>query len=244
MLTKKFLTLRFNTGGLPGAELARKYGCKTCSVALLTPDGELAARYLDHPSGAKIAEGITGIPEVTAGEEQLARLKAKGITKANAEAVAFALKKIGTLPSPKAQETILGYLKDDTAPEAVHRGAILALTKQPEAAGELIPYLTDKRASLKAAAQSALIAMGQPGLPGLLEGLASESADVRAAVYGPAAVVTRNGRVSRDLTFWKTGKPDDRAKALADWKEWAATQLKPKSKDTPQGKDPPARKRK
>src|SRR5689334_4764633 len=99
-MTKKFLTLRFNTGGPPGNELARKYGCGQCSVALLSPDGEVVAKYLDHPTGAQVAEGIVSIPEVAAGEEQLAQLKAKGITKTNAESVAAALKKIGAITSP------------------------------------------------------------------------------------------------------------------------------------------------
>ena len=243
-MAKKFLTLRFNTRGLPGTELARKYGCETCSVALLSPDGEVMARYLDHPTGAQVADGIVGIPEVAAGEEQLAQLKAKGISKTNAESVAAALKKIGTLTSPKAQETILGFLKDESSPEAVQRGAILALSKQPAASKELVPYLTDKRTGIKSAAQSTLVAMGQPGLPGLLEALASESADERVAVYGAAATVTKNGKVARDVTFWKTGKPDDRAKALTEWKEWAANQLKPKAKDAPKGKDTPAPKKK
>lgn len=244
MLTKKFLTLRFNTGGPPGAELARKYGCNTCSVALLAPDGEVVARYLDKPSAAEIAGGIVGIPEVAAGEEQLARLKAAGITKSNAESVAAALKKIGTVTSPKAQETILGYLKDESSPEAVQRGAITALSRQPAAAKELVPYLTDKRTSIKAAAQSTLIAMGPAGLPGLLDGLESEKVEERVAAFGPAAAVTRNARVARDLTFWKTGKPDDRAKVLSDWKEWAANQNKPKAKDAPKGKDTPTARKK
>ena len=243
MLAKKFLTLRFNTRGLPGTELARKYGCETNSVALLAPDGEVVARYLDKPSGAQVGEGIVGIPEVLAGEEQLAQLKAKGVTKANAEQVGAALKKIGTLTSPKAQETILGYLKDETSPEAVQRGAILALAKQPAAAKDLVPYLTDKRTGIKSAAQSTLVAMGPAGLPGLLEGLASDNVDERVAVYGAAATVTKNGKVAKDVTFWKTGKPDDRAKALAEWKEWAATQAKPKPADGPKGKDTPAKKK-
>ena len=243
-MAKKFLTLRFNTRGLPGTDLARKYGCETNSVALLSPDGEVVARYLDKPSGAQVAEGIVGIPEVMAGEDQLAQLKAKGINKTNAELVGAALKKIGTITSPKAQETILGYLKDEAHPEAVHRGAIVALAKQPAASKELVPYLTDKRTSIKSAAQTTLIAMGQPGLPGLLDGLASDKVEERVAAYGPAAAVTKNGRVARDLGFWKTGKEEDRAKALTEWKEWAANQARPKPKDAPKGKDTPAAKKK
>jgi hypothetical protein len=99
--------------------------------------------------------------------------------------------------------------------------------------------LTDKRTSVKSAAQTTLIAMGQPGLPGLLEGLASENVDARVAAFGPASAVTKNGKVARDLTFWKSGKPEDRAKALTEWKEWTATQLKPKPKDAPKGKETP-----
>lgn len=233
MMAKKYMTLRFNTRGAPGNELARKYKCVTCSVAILTPDGEVAARYLDHPSGVHVAEGIVGVPEVAAGEEHLAQLKAKGITKANAESVAAALKKIGTLTSDKARDTILEYAKDDGVPEGVQRGAILALTKQPAAAKDLLPYLTDKRYPVKSATQTALIGMGLPGLPGVLDGLESDSVDARAAAFGVAAAVTKNGKVAKDLTFWKSGKPDDRAKALSDWKAWAEEHAKPKAKEEP-----------
>lgn len=232
-MAKKYTTLRFNTRGSPGVDLAQKYQCVTCSVAILTPDGEVAARYLDHPPGAQVAEGIVGVPEVAAGEEQLAQLKAKGITKANAESAAAALKRIGTLTSDKARDTILEYARDDTAPEGVQRGAILALAKQPAAAKDLVPYLTDKRYPIRSAAQTTLVAMGPAGLPAVLDGLESESVDARAACFAVASAVTRNGKVARDLTFWKSGKPDDRAKALAGWKEWAETQQKPKPKDEP-----------
>jgi hypothetical protein len=233
MMAKKYMTLRFNTRGAPGNELARKYKCGTCSVAILTPDGEVAARYVDHPTGAHVAEGIVGIPEVTAGEEQLAQLKAKGVTKANAESVAAALKKIGTLTSDKARDTILEYAKDDTGPEGVQRGAILALAKQPSASKELVPYLTDKRYPIKSAAQTTLVAMGLPGLSGLLDGLESDSVDARAACFAAASAVTKNGKVAKDLTFWKSGKPDDRAKALTEWKTWAEDHAKPKDKEEP-----------
>src|SRR5215213_407498 len=162
-MAKKYLTLRVNTRGPAGSDLARKYKCGTCSVALLTPDGEVAARYLDHPPGTQVAEGVVGVPEMAAGEEQLAQLKAKGITKANAESVAAALKRIGTVTSTHAQEVILEYAMDDAAPEGVQRGAILALAKQPAAAKEVVPYLTDKRYPIKSAAQTTLVAMGLPG---------------------------------------------------------------------------------
>ena len=244
MLAKKYLTLRFDTGGAPGSTLAGKYKCGNYSVLLLTPAGEVAARFTNHPTPAQIADGIVGIPEMTAGEELLAQLKEKGITKANAEAVAGALKRIGTVPSPKAQETILGFLKDESVPEAVHRGAILALGKQPAAAKDVVPFLTDKRAPFKSAAQTTLIAMGVPGLPAVLEGLESDSADVRTAAFYPAATVTRNAKLARDQTFWKTGKADDRAKAIQEWKDWVDGQLKPKPKDLPlpKGKEPTKKK--
>jgi len=235
-MSKKYLTLRFNLGGAPGNELARKYKCGNCSLAILTPEGEVAARYLDHPSGAQVAETIVGLPEVAAGEENLAQLKAKGITKTNAESVAAALKKIGTVTSDKARETILEYAKDDNGPEGVQRGAILALTKQPAAAKDLVGYLTDKRYPIKSAAQTTLTAMGLPGLPGVLEGMESDNVDARAAVFGVASTVTKNGKVAKDLTFWKTGKPDDRAKALGEWKTWAEDRAKPKAKEEPPAK--------
>jgi hypothetical protein len=235
-MTKKYLTLRFNTGGAPGIELARKYKCGNCSLAILTPDGEVAARYLDHPTSIQVAEGIVGMPEVAAGEEQLAQLKAKGVTKANAESVAAALKKIGTLTSDKARDTILEYAKDDNGPEGVQRGAILALTKQPSASKDLVAYLTDKRFPIKSAAQTTLIAMGLPGLPGVLDGLESDNVDARAATFGVASAVTKNGKMAKDLTFWKTGKPDDRGKALGEWKTWAEVHAKPKAKEEPPAK--------
>jgi hypothetical protein len=166
----------------------------------------------------------------------LAKEKEKGITKANADAVAAALKKIGAMESKKATETILEYAKDDKQPESLQRGAILALSKQPEAAKELIPYLTDKRYPIKSAAQTTLPAMGLKGLPAVLEGLASDNVDTRAACFGPASTVTKNGKIAKDLTFWKSGKEDARAKALDDWKAWAETQSKPNAKEEPKGK--------
>src|SRR5262249_19318369 len=159
------------------------------------------------PSGIQVAEGIVNIPEMAAGIEQLDQLKAKEITKANAESVATALKKIGTVTSDKARDTILEYAKDDNAPDGVLRGAILALNKQPPAAKEIVPYLTDSRFPIKSATQTTLQAMGLPGLPALLDGLASDSVDTRVACFGPASAVTKNGKVAKDLTFWKSGKP-------------------------------------
>jgi len=230
-MAKKYLTLRFNLRGAPGAELAAKYKCGQCSIAIIDGDGEVLARFLDHPHGFDIGDTIAAIPEVAAGYEQLAKEKEKGITKGNAESVAAALKKIGAMESKKATETILEYAKDDKQPEALQRGAILALAKQPEAAKELIPYLTDKRYPIKSAAQTTLPAMGLKGLPALLEGLASDNVDVRTACFSPAMTVTKNGKIAKDLTFWKSGKEDARTKALDEWKSWAETQLKPKPKD-------------
>jgi hypothetical protein len=235
-LAKKYLTLRFNLRGAPGAELAAKYKCGQCSVAILDSDGEVVARFLDHPKGFEIGETIAAIPDVAAGYEQLGQLKAKGITKANAESASAALKKIGAMESPKALETILEYAKDDKAPETLQRGAILALAKQPEAAKDLVPYLTDKRYPIKSAAQTTLPAMGIKALPALLEGLASESVDVRAACFGPAMTITKNGKIAKDLTFWKSGKEEARNKAIAEWKEWAEIQMKPKAKELPKAK--------
>lgn len=228
MFAKKYLTLRFNLRGAPGAELAAKYKCGQCSVAIIDGDGEVLARFLDHPKGVEMGETIAAIPDVAAGYEQLAKEKEKGITKTNADAVAAALKKIGAMESKKSLETILEYAKDDKQPEALQRGAILALAKQPEAAKELIPYLTDKRYPIKSAAQTTLPAMGLKGLPALLEGLASDNVDTRAACFAPASTVTKNGKIAKDLTFWKSGKEDARAKALDEWKTWTETQLKPK----------------
>lgn len=231
MLAKKYLTFKFNIVDKPVAEVARKYGCSNYSVLILSPTGEVAAKFTGHPTAAQIADAIVGIPEMAAGQELLAQLKEKGITKANAELVAVALKKIGTTTSANAEETILPYAKDDSAPEAVQRGAILALAKQPNAAKELVPYLTDKRFGIQSAAATTLTAMGPPGLPAVLDGLASDEVKVRVACFGPAMNITKNGKLAKDLTFWKTGKSDAREKALETWKEWAADQLKPKSKD-------------
>jgi hypothetical protein len=235
-LAKKYLILRFNLRGAPGAELAAKYKCGQCSVAILDSEGGVVARFLDHPKGYEIGDTIAAIPDVAAGYEQLGQLKAKGITKANAESASAALKKIGAMESKKALETILEYAKDDKAPEALQRGAILALARQPEAAKGLVPYLTDKRYPIKSAAQTTLPAMGIKGLPAILEGLGSDDVNVRAACFAPAMTVTKNGKIAKDLTFWKTGKEDARAKALSEWKDWAENQAKPKQKEVPKGK--------
>jgi len=141
------------------------------------------------------------------------------------------------MESKKALETIIEYARDDKQPEALQRGAILALAKQPAAAKDLVPYLTDKRYPIKSAAQTTLPAMGLKGLPPVLDGLASDNVDTRAACFGPASTVTKNGKIAKDLTFWKSGKEEARAKALDEWKAWAETQSKPKEKkEEPKGK--------
>src|SRR5262245_45426449 len=174
--------------------------------------------------------------------EQFAKIKEKGITKGNAESAAAALKRIGALPSAEARETILPYAKDDQAPETVQRGAILALAKHPDAAGDIVPYLTDKRFPIKSAAQTAVTGMGLKALPALLEALGSEDVNVRAAAFTPAAAATKSGKVSKDLGFWKTGKDDARSKALSEWKNWYDEQTKEKEKDAFKGQKEPKKK--
>jgi HEAT repeat protein len=228
MLAKKYVLLRQNSSGPLGKEIKDKYKIGRNSIALLTPEGEVIARLQNEPSAEDVFSAIDGLPDFRLGMEQLAKLKEKGVTKANADAVAGALRRIGAYPSDESRETILPYVKDDKAPEAVQSAAIRALAKHPAAAADLVPFLTDKRSAFRSAAQTALTGMGVKALPPLLDALGSEDVNVRAAAFGPAAAVTKSGKVSRDLGFWKTGKEEARAKALEDWRAWFDAQQTPK----------------
>ena len=231
VLAKKYVLVRQDSSGPLAKDIRDKYKVSRNSIAILTSDGEVLARLQNEPPPEAVYNAIEGIPEFRAGNEQLMKLKDAGITKANAEAVATALKRIGTLQTKEASDIIVEFAKDDKALETVQRGAILALGKHPEAAGDVIPYLTDKRYPIKSAAQTTVTAMGIKALPALLEGLASESVDSRAACFGPAMTATKNAKLAKDLTFWKTGKEDARSKALTEWKTWYEEQSKPKAKD-------------
>jgi hypothetical protein len=228
VLAKKYVLLRQDSSGPLAKETRDKYKVTRNSVALIAPDGQVLTRLLNEPSADDVFAAVDGLPDFRNGMEQLAKLKEKGITKANADSAAAALKRIGAFASEEARETILPYAKDDKAPEAVQRGAILALGKHPDAAGDIVPYLTDKRYPIKSAAQTAVTAMGYRALPELFKGLASEDVDMRVACFSPASAATKSAKLSRDVGLWKTGKEDVRSKALAEWKKWYDDQEKAK----------------
>jgi hypothetical protein len=228
VLARKYVLVRLDSSGPLAKDIRDKYKVGRNSVSLISPEGEVLARLQNEPSADAVFAAIDGLPDFRLGMEQLAKLKDKGVTKANAAAFAGALRRVGAYPSDESRETILPYAKDDKAPEAVQRAAILALAKHPDAAADVVPYLTDKRFPIKSAAQSAVLGMGVKALPPLLEALGSEDVNARAAAFAPAAAVTKSGKISRDLGFWKTGKEDARAKALEEWKAWYEKQQTPK----------------
>jgi hypothetical protein len=228
ILAKKYVLLRQDSSGSLAKEIREKYKVGRNSVAIITPDGEVLARLTNEPTAEDVLAAVDGLPDFRVGMEQLSKLKEKGVTKANAETFAAALKRVGAFPSQESRETILPYAKDDSAPEAVQRAAILALSKHPAAAADVVPYLTDKRYPIKSAATTALTAMGPKALPALLDALASESVETRAAAFGPASAATKNAKLAKELGFWKTGKEDARAKALSEWRAWYEAQQTPK----------------
>jgi len=228
VLAKKYVLVRYDSSGPLAKEIRDKYKLRRNSIALITPEDEVLARLLNEPSADDVFTAVDGLTDFRNGMEQLSKLKEKGVTKGNAEAVAAALKRIGALASEEARTTILPYAKDDSAPETVQRGAILALGKHPDAAGEIVPYFTDKRYPIKSAAQTAVSAMGYKALPALFNGLASENVEMRTMCFGPANAATKNAKLSKDLAFWKTGKEEARTKALAEWQKWYDDQEKAK----------------
>lgn len=228
ILAKKYVLVRQDSSGPLAKEIRDKYKVGRNSVTIITPDGDVLARLTNEPTAEDVLAAVDGLPDFRVGMEQLAKLKEKGLTKANAESFAAALKRVGAFPSQESRETILPYAKDDNTPEAVQRAAILALGKHPDAAAEVVPYLADKRYPIKSAATTTLTAMGPKALPALLDALGSDNVDTRAAAFGPAAAVTKNGKLSKELGFWKTGKDDARAKALSEWRAWWEAQQTPK----------------
>jgi hypothetical protein len=228
VLAKKYVLVRQDSSGPLAREIRDKYKVGRNSVAILTPDGEVLARLTNEPSAEDVLAAVDGLPDFKNGMEQLAKLKEKGLSKANAESFAAALRRVGAFPSQESRETILPYAKDDSVPEVVQAAAIRALGKHPDAAAEVVPYLPDKRYPIKSAATAALTAMGPKALPALLDALGSEAVETRVAAFGPAAAVTRNGKLSKELGFWKTGSAEARAKALSEWRAWWEAQQTPK----------------
>jgi len=228
ILAKKYVLVRQDSSGSLAKDIRDKYKVGRNSVSILTPDGEVLARLTNEPTAEDVLAAVDGLPDFRVGMEQLAKLKEKGPTKANAESFAAALRRVGAFPSQESRETILPYVKDESAPEAVQRAAILALGKHPDAAAEVVRYLTDKRYAIKSAATTALTAMGPKALPALFDALGSENVEVRAAAFGPASASTKNAKLAKELGFWKTGKDDARAKALSEWRAWWEGQQTPK----------------
>jgi len=228
ILAKKYVLVRQDSSGPLAKDIRDRYKVGRNSVTILTPAGDVLARLTNEPSPEDVLAAVDGLPDFKAGMEQLGKLKEKGLTKASAESFAAALRRVGAFPSQESRETILPYAKDDSAPEVVQAAAIRALGKHPDAAAEVVPYLTDKHYPIKSAATTALTVMGPKALPALLDALGSESVETRAAAFGPAAAVTKNGKLSKELGFWKTGKEDARAKALSEWRAWWEAQQTPK----------------
>ena len=228
VLAKKYVLVRQDSSGPLAKEIRDKFKVTRNSVALLSPNGDVIARLPNEPSADDVFAAIDGLPDFRVGMDQLGKLKEKGLTKSNAESFAGALKRVGAFPSQESRETILPYAKDDKAPESVQRAAILALAKHPDAAADVVPYLTDKRYPIRSAATTALTGMGVKALPPLLDALGSEDVSVRSAAFAPASAVTKSGKLSRELGFWKTGKEDARSKALGDWRAWFDAQQTPK----------------
>src|SRR5262249_11347038 len=138
VLAKKYVLIRQDSSGPLAKEIRDKYKVTRNSIALVSPEGDVITRLLNEPSADDVY-AAAGLPDFCNAMEQLAKLKEKGVTKANAEAAAAALKRIGAFASEESRETILPYAKDDKAPEAVQRSAILALSKHPDAAADVAP---------------------------------------------------------------------------------------------------------
>ena len=119
ILAKKYVLLREDSSGPLAKDIREKYKVGRNSVTIITPDGDVLARLTNEPSAEDVLAAVDGLPDFRAGMEQLAKLKEKGLTKANAESFAAALSASGrshrrsrgrrSSPTPKATAHLTSF---------------------------------------------------------------------------------------------------------------------------------------
>jgi hypothetical protein len=139
------------------------------------------------------------------------------------QAAAAAKKKMDALGVVATRAALADQARNDKYPDRVRRLALEELGKQPGAAPDLVPFLTDENPSLRRGAEAGLRRTGRRALPALLNALESADPDQRVAYYRMAAETTQAVQAKAkfgDEALWRRGADDDRAAALADWREW------------------------
>jgi hypothetical protein len=197
--------------------LTRDYRVTLLPAVVIT-DGD--GRFLLGRGGRLPAEEmaamIEGAPAYFAARKELEAARTP-------QAAAAAKKKMEALGAVAARAALVDQARNDQYPDRVRRAALDELAKQPGAAGDLVPFLTDENPALRRRADAGLKRIGRRALPALLNALESADPDQRVASYRAAAEITRVVQASvkfGDEPFWRKGTDENRAVTLADWRAW------------------------
>ena len=220
---------------VPLIDLARR----NSRLVFLTGEKDMNHQDTQDVHGAFKAEGFTAIKLIDVpgmgheapppdwfakaadfldGDEGAVEAAAKDIAAGKPAAVAAALGKLAGVRTAKAGDLALEQLKKDDAPDNVRKAAIACLGSQGVGAEAVVPYLTNKNAALRTAAETAVRSMGPSAVPSLFNGLASEDAEMRTACHKAATAANKYAK-AKPAEFWKTGSDEDRKAALEAWTE-------------------------
>ena len=213
---KKFVSLKASLEEEKGRKMFQTYGVnRTPTVLVLDPKGLELVQENNLELGAFAAFLETAM-NLNGALEALSKTK-----KENPAALAANLKKVAAVESKRTKKVLLEHADNEDMPESARRVALDGLSKFKEAAGDIVPYLSNKNQSLRTIAFNALKTMGTSAVPALLDGLDGYSPEQRVACFTLAYPHTKkNPKITKDAAFWRTGKAEEREPAMKAWKEW------------------------
>lgn len=182
---------------------------------VLDSDGRLLTREGGYQEPARFAAWIDSLIELQTG---LTMLEKAGKTKSTA--MVNALRKIGVAITDRSYAVLVETLENEELPDSVRKAAIEGLGKQKFGPEKLITYLAHRNATLKSAATSTMKLQGFAAASALIEGLASDNADLRVASWILMTSLIKDTKLIRNSNFWRNGKAPDREKALAAIRDW------------------------
>ncbi len=215
MAAKKFVAVRLSIEQEKANKLFGKFSVTTVPTVMVVDANGLPLLEENYLNAEQFAAFLETAANLQATVESLAKIK-----KGNSAALIAALKKITAISSKRSKKVLLEHAENEELPESIRRVALDGVTKQPEPAGELVPFLGEKSQAMRTIAVNALKTIGAPAMPALLEGLGAFSPDQRASCFTLAYPHTKIAKVTKDAAFWKTAKAETREEAIKVWKEW------------------------
>lgn len=212
---KKFIAVKVSADQDKGLKVFQQFNVDTIpTILVLDPQGqELLQNHLFNAT--EFLNFLETAVAMNSALEQLGKLK-----KESSAGIVAALKKISAVEGPRSKKVLREYAENEMMSESVRRTALEGLSKQSEPSADLVPFLGNKASSLRTIAFNALKAMGPDAVTALIDGLDAYSPEQRVSCFTLAAPHTKNAKLSKDATFWRTGAAEARVAAMKTWKEW------------------------